>query len=830
MMRAFLCASLAFATFGCQGRTEIVLGVITDLTAPDALDRVHLEVRPTGGDPNADPLLEQDWPIPGVPDQPYILPGSFGLYSSDGSEPRVKILITGFRGSEADPRVTRTSILSLISGQTLFLRQSLVAGCVTNQDCQDSGNQTCVEGRCVDNRIDTHTLPKFQDALLTTVECGATQFRNTGSGAMLTASGTCAAGQFCSEGLCYTPPASMTGAVTWHSLSSGTSADLNAITSVTSTVDGSTVLLAVGAHGAAVRLGELFSPAAGSGWVAENTGAKNDFYGVWGADDTQVFAVGAGGAIYSRDQSGAWTAMDSGTTEDLHAVWGTAANDVFAVGGSHGTGVALHYDGSAWSQHTIPALGELRGVWGLPTGEVWMVGRGGAIAHNVNETFVAVPGAPAATENLTSVFADASAVYLTSSSGALFVSAAGAPFSSVNLGGNSNGLASVYGFPSGDVYAVGSGGAIFHGGADGNFTAEFSDLPQALSAVGGTGMQDLFAVGAGGLLLHSGALPTIPDGGMPPDLSVPVPMPDFGPAACTVATTSTLATNGDPDAGGTPLVTPTGLVWDGAKSLYTLTSTGLTRVDTGSGTGAFVPVNGVALNGLQRLGADTAGNLYLADVQSNVILKLVVNVTSGGYDANFLAGGNASFADGVSDVAGFQTPTAIACDAATKCFVADQGNFAVRVVDTSTGNVTTLAGTGTSGGTDGTGGRTGMAQFGTLTDVTVDRTTGVVYVIDTGNQNVRAIATDGTVTSVAPTNALSIAADGAGHVLLVQNDVLFLLAGSGTTVLAGSVTGHQDSDGCDAQFDGLFGVAPSSDGHTIWLSEQNNNDIRVVSY
>src|ERR1044072_2783769 len=65
-----------------------------------------------------------------------------------------------------------------------------------------------------------------------------------------------------------------------------------------------------------------------------------------------------------------------------------------------------------------------------------------------------------------------------------------------------------------------------------------------------------------------------------------------------------------------------------------------------------------------------------------------------------LAGGREGFADGAGAAASFNTPSALALDAAGNLYVADTGNNRVRKV-TPEGAVTTLAGDGGSGFVDG---------------------------------------------------------------------------------------------------------------------------------
>jgi sugar lactone lactonase YvrE len=101
------------------------------------------------------------------------------------------------------------------------------------------------------------------------------------------------------------------------------------------------------------------------------------------------------------------------------------------------------------------------------------------------------------------------------------------------------------------------------------------------------------------------------------------------------------------------------------------------------------------------------------------------------------------FEDGPGIRAMFSDPKAVAIDASGDIYVADTGNNAIRKIDSS-GNVTTLAGDGSRGFTDGTS----EATFNAPNALTVDRS-GNVFVSDAGNYAVRKITADGTVSTVA---------------------------------------------------------------------------------
>jgi len=154
-----------------------------------------------------------------------------------------------------------------------------------------------------------------------------------------------------------------------------------------------------------------------------------------------------------------------------------------------------------------------------------------------------------------------------------------------------------------------------------------------------------------------------------------------------------------------------------------------------------------------------------------------------------VAGGERGFADGVGGAARFNAPSGLAIDAGGTLFVADTGNNAIRRMAPD-GTVSTIAGDGGHGYRDGPG---AQAQFNGPIGVAVD-VSGRVLVADTYNDRIRAINPDGTVTT---------------------------LAGS-------AVTGLADGAAADAQFNTPCGVAVDRTG-ALLVADTGNRVIRSIS-
>jgi sugar lactone lactonase YvrE len=108
-----------------------------------------------------------------------------------------------------------------------------------------------------------------------------------------------------------------------------------------------------------------------------------------------------------------------------------------------------------------------------------------------------------------------------------------------------------------------------------------------------------------------------------------------------------------------------------------------------------------------------------------------------------LAGSIKGYADGLGESAMFDSPSQIAIDADGSVIVADKNNHRVRKI-TRSGEVSTVAG-GAQGNSDGTGIN---ASFNFPTGVAIDAQ-GNIYVGDTGNNVIRKIATNGSVKTFA---------------------------------------------------------------------------------
>jgi len=190
-------------------------------------------------------------------------------------------------------------------------------------------------------------------------------------------------------------------------------------------------------------------------------------------------------------------------------------------------------------------------------------------------------------------------------------------------------------------------------------------------------------------------------------------------------------------------------VADGGESnrIRKITPEGILTTVAGSSEG-FADATGAAasFNTPSAIALDENGNLFVADTGNNRIRK----ITPEGQVSTVAGDGTAGYLDGPASQARFNGPIGIAVDARGNVYVADTYNDRIRMI-TKDGQVSTVTGAGTPGYADGD---RGTALFDTPSGLALT-TDGSIIVADTGNDRLRRISPDGSVTTVPVNQHLS---------------------------------------------------------------------------
>jgi sugar lactone lactonase YvrE len=312
------------------------------------------------------------------------------------------------------------------------------------------------------------------------------------------------------------------------------------------------------------------------------------------------------------------------------------------------------------------------------------------------------------------------------------------------------------------------------------------------------------------------------------------------PSAVIVTTLAGSGSDGYGDGAGTgaSFNWPTGVAVDSSFNVYVadsdnhkirkITPGGVVTTLAGSGSSGSADGTGTlaSFSYPKGVAVDTERNVYVADTNNSKIRK----ITSAGVVTTLAGSGSRGSSDGTGAAADFFYPWGVAVDNNGNVYVADSNNHKIRKI-TPQGVVTTLVGSGSSGSSDGTG---TLASFSYLKGVTVDNR-GNIYLTDNvvdNNAKIRKITPEGVVTTLASIGiSIGIAVDGIGNLFVTSsnNKIIRITPEGAETTLAGSGSpGSSDGTGTIASFSYPKGVAVDTAGN-VYVADTENSKIRKIT-
>ena len=240
---------------------------------------------------------------------------------------------------------------------------------------------------------------------------------------------------------------------------------------------------------------------------------------------------------------------------------------------------------------------------------------------------------------------------------------------------------------------------------------------------------------------------------------------------------------------------------------------------------------------------DAKGNLYVADVYNNTIRM----ISPTGVMTTFAGkAGTAGSTDGISTAVTFNQPNGLAMDGAGNLYVADSGNFTVRMYDATKLQWFTIAGkAGTTGTTDG---GLGASLFKRPSGICVTADGNTIFLTDSTAGKIRKLAnsagawTSTTLTTTFASGAafytpMGIAIDASGNLYVAEryNYFVAMLAPpvSPATAWTGTVIGGTSgtkgyTEGNPSLFLGPQGLSLDSNG-AVYVADYSNNMVRKLT-
>lgn len=349
-------------------------------------------------------------------------------------------------------------------------------------------------------------------------------------------------------------------------------------------------------------------------------------------------------------------------------------------------------------------------------------------------------------------------------------------------------------------------------------------------------------------------------------------LPVATPTPGVIATIAGNGTSGDAGDGGPALdaeLSPQAVAVDAAGNIYLTGWDEVRRIDHASGVITTIAGNGTSgytgdggpavdaeLNTVIGIAVDNENNIFITDANNHVVRRIdgatgVITTVAGDGTAGLSGDG------GLATDAELAAPGGIAVDTSGDLYISDMFRSVIRRVDSTTGVITTIAGTG-SPGYSGDGGPASDASLSWPYQLALDPQ-GDLFVADSANQRIRRIdhATD-VITTIAGNGygydggyggysgdggpaveaelnvprGLALDADDNVYIADAANERVRRvdhITGIITTVAGNGVAGYNGDGGpaVEAELDAPINVALDRSGN-VYVVDGNNNVVREV--
>jgi len=252
------------------------------------------------------------------------------------------------------------------------------------------------------------------------------------------------------------------------------------------------------------------------------------------------------------------------------------------------------------------------------------------------------------------------------------------------------------------------------------------------------------------------------------------------------------------------------------------------KLSTIAGGGSYLfsgdggPATSARLNSPVAIALDSKGDLYIADQKNSRVRMVDTTGTIRTID------GDGTFGSGAGELS---APGGVAVNSSGVLYIADQNNDRIEAI-LSSGTTVTVAGTAVPGfNGDGLPGTS--TQIFSPGNMAIGPD-GTIYFADKGNQRLRALRTDQTISTLTQVAAAGVAVDTTGVVYIAVADlhqVLRIDRAGHQDVISGTGTPGFGGDGgpaLAAQLNSPGGVAVDRQGD-IYIADTGNNRLRVIT-